>query len=763
MNAQSLPQPGDTFLGTWTIDAQVAQGGFSVVYRARDPLGRHSALKILLSGNAEDAAAYDDEQRDRFARETDLLGRLESPYTVELWDSGTDAQTGLLYMAFEYVDGRMLFDDIKRNGRIGNQRAIHILRQTLMALESAHALGILHRDVKPANVMLYERDEDADRVKLVDFGIAKAFGDGAGAAGNDLTAAGLLVGTPRYMAPEQLRGQPMAPASDLYSLGMCAIEMVTAKKCIAGTDHIKIAEAQLRPDPIRLPGGLGLSPGLVAVIHKLTEKDRSLRYANATDALRDLEALAGDPGADGDTVYQTVSSDLGRRKSADDGPTKELEDAKSNLADPDDPTVFETVNTAEIASLIDRQKRLVDAQKAAAQGLARTEETDAFADPEPAADAVAAAGSSEFLDMPTDASVDGEAAESDAERDPYDEDIDPFAMTMATAGVVSDELLAELAETGAQYAESRPTLRKIKPDDDGVASTQPMSRDDEPRKMNTEMPTVEQGRKAMGITGPPPGVGADASGGGLPAADASASGPFGHADASRSGPIPHPDSSASGPLGAADASRSGPIQYQNDNPYGSGKYPNPTPGGVRASGAMPAPGGNPYGSGQYPEPPGGAYGSGQFQQPPQGAYGSGQFQQPPPETLPPHHDSLYSGPNRAPNAGWGGPAGPPQQPGLPERAAAGLTNEDMVTIGAAFAVPGVGQVLAGQVVKGGVTMGILTVIVAVFFAKLSAFAAFLAWLLFALVSLIDAFLLVRAQKHRPVGPYEFFADFRRLL
>ena len=114
-------------------------------------------------------------------------------------------------MVFEYIEGRNLFDEIRFQGALSPDRVIHVLRQILIGLQSAHRLGILHRDIKPNNVMLFERDGDPDRVKLLDFGIAKMFGEQRLEPGMDLTAAGLLVGTPRYMSPEQLRGGALGP------------------------------------------------------------------------------------------------------------------------------------------------------------------------------------------------------------------------------------------------------------------------------------------------------------------------------------------------------------------------------------------------------------------------------------------------------------------------------------------------------------------------------------------------------------------------
>ena len=339
MDPVQLPNAGDLFLGRWRIEGEVGKGGFSVVYRAVDGHGTVAAIKILLPEAGDDGAnlGYDAEIADRFLREARLLEQLDSPYTIRMFEFG-QSPGGLFFMIFEFIDGRSLFDEIKENGAMHPERVVHVLRQTLIGLQSAHKLGILHRDIKPNNIMLFERDADRDRVKLVDFGIAKMFGEGKAQPGMDLTAAGLLVGTPRYMSPEQLKNGTLGPPSDLYSLGLCALEMLTGRKCIPGKDRFKIVEMQLRPESFKIPPEVDAPAGLKAIVHKLTEKNLHVRYRSAAEALRDLEALAGDPGTTGDTVFQAVPTNL-----------ETLVDAP---VAPDEETVLHRVNTAELDEMI---------------------------------------------------------------------------------------------------------------------------------------------------------------------------------------------------------------------------------------------------------------------------------------------------------------------------------------------------------------------------------------------------------------------------
>ncbi len=661
MEPVRLPDVADRFLDRWVIEGIVGRGGFSVVYRAVDDDGQLAAVKVLTPKSASKvtSSSYDSEIADRFLREARLLDQLDSPYTIHLSDYG-ESPDNLLYMVFEFIDGRMLFDEIKEHGALETERVIHILRQTLIALECAHGHGILHRDIKPNNIMLYEHDGDPDRVKLVDFGIAKLFDDDKDLPGNDLTAAGLLVGTPRYMSPEQLRGQDLVPAADLYSLGLCAIEMLSGRKCIPGKDRVKIVERQLGPEQVRIPDDIETDPALAAIVHRLTQKKVPDRYPTATAVLRDLEALAGDPGANGDTLYQTVPADLGAL-------------LQKPTGDNDD-TVFETVNTAELAALIAEQR--------AAAGL----------DVAPATDEPVSEGS-----------------------------IDPFGDTMASREMVPPDFQAQLA-----------LLRATDSTVEGPPAEQP---------------------SPFGAIGNGFGASFDPNVGDAPDI----------APAARSwddGMFPkQPPAANQFPPPPSPAGQS----------YGSGQFQQPPPAGQSYGGPPvpqhqpPPPAGQAYGSGQFQQPPPGqAYGSGQFAPPPMGAYGSGQFQQLPPD--PNYGSGQYQQP------GYPGPPGyahlPPGHPGHhppgpynpgppPQQFRPKLTGDDKLALGAACIVPGVGQIIAGQVVKGVIIMVVLLLLVV--------FASWVAWLVFIPVSFADTFLLVRAQKRRPVGSYEFFADYADLL
>jgi len=277
MGADISPNPGDLFQERYLIDDVIGQGGFSKVYRATDQASGHVvALKVLVS-KADASLA------ERFLREAQVLRALDENHIIKLFDHGSTPD-GLLYMAFEYVEGKSLFETLRDHGRMEPERVANILQQILQALQAAHAQGILHRDIKPNNIML---QGGQDFVKVLDFGIAKAFGEEL-KPGEDLTAAGTLIGTPRYMSPEQIRGQTMGPPSDIYALGMVAIELLTGRKSLTGKDRMEILQQQLSHTPNLLPTELHVPGKLRDIVEQMTAKDTRIRYSSAAAVLRDL-------------------------------------------------------------------------------------------------------------------------------------------------------------------------------------------------------------------------------------------------------------------------------------------------------------------------------------------------------------------------------------------------------------------------------------------------------------------------------------------
>lgn len=289
--AQMLPVKGQVLEGKYRVTDIIGAGGFARVYRATfEDVGREVALKILVPQNDDPARMYPTELVERFHREARAVSELRNPHTITLHDFGRTTN-GLLYMIFEYVDGVSLDRLIKREGRLPPHRVVPILGQVLRSLREAHAVGMLHRDIKPANVMVYDYLDQTDCVKLLDFGIAKQWTHAADGQPlhDDLTEDGMVVGTPRYMSPEQIVGQELTPATDIYSLGLVAYEMITGQPAAKDTERTGVVRAHLSPEPFRLPTNVAVPDQLRTVTSRMIAKSLSDRYHNADEVLRALE------------------------------------------------------------------------------------------------------------------------------------------------------------------------------------------------------------------------------------------------------------------------------------------------------------------------------------------------------------------------------------------------------------------------------------------------------------------------------------------
>ncbi|MEM6792502.1 MAG: protein kinase [Acidobacteriota bacterium] len=271
-------------LGRYEIVGELGKGAMGLVYLAKDPLiGRQLALKTFRLGfSAEDA---DREQfRARFLREAQSAGILSHPNIVTIHDVVVD-DGGDFFIAMEYVKGTDLKQLMQRQGRLDVRFVIDIIAQIAEGLEYAHSKGVIHRDIKPANIIL-TADKQA---KITDFGIARV-------EQSNLTVEGQLLGTPNYMAPEQIQGREVDHRADLFSLGVMLYEMVTGKKPFQGENltmvtHRIVYDAFTPPEQLvaGLPGRLG------AVLQKALEKEPGRRYSSGADMARDLRAVFATP------------------------------------------------------------------------------------------------------------------------------------------------------------------------------------------------------------------------------------------------------------------------------------------------------------------------------------------------------------------------------------------------------------------------------------------------------------------------------------
>lgn len=255
-------------------------GGMSEVHLARDQrLHRDVAVKVLRADLARDPSFY-----LRFRREAQNAAALNHPAIVAVYDTG-EAETPagpLPYIVMEYVDGVTLRDIVHTEGPMTPKRAIEVIADACQALNFSHQNGIIHRDVKPANIMISSAN---NAVKVMDFGIARALAD----SGNSVTQTAAVIGTAQYLSPEQARGDPVDARSDVYSLGCVLYEMLTGEPPFTGDSPVSVAYQHVREDPTA-PSERheGISPDLDAVVLKALTKNPENRYQTAAEMRTDL-------------------------------------------------------------------------------------------------------------------------------------------------------------------------------------------------------------------------------------------------------------------------------------------------------------------------------------------------------------------------------------------------------------------------------------------------------------------------------------------
>jgi len=266
-------------LGQYQIIEELGRGGMAVVYKAYQPsLNRYVAIKVL-----PPQFAFDEEFVQRFLREARSAAALHHPNIMTIHD--VSQQDGYYFIVMEYVEGKTLDQVVADSGRLPLPRIQRIIAQVVNALEHAHQRGLIHRDIKPTNIMVDE--ERNDHVTLMDFGLVRAAED------SGLTKTGTIVGTPEYMSPEQAEGEDIDHRTDIYSLGVVLYKMLTGRVPFSKSTPHAVLIAHMTQEP---PSISSISPGLPApieaVVRKALAKDRDKRYARANDMARDLGMAA---------------------------------------------------------------------------------------------------------------------------------------------------------------------------------------------------------------------------------------------------------------------------------------------------------------------------------------------------------------------------------------------------------------------------------------------------------------------------------------
>src|SRR5713226_7369888 len=274
---------GQVKLGRYEVVRELGKGAMGIVYLAKDPLiGRLVALKTI-----RPAAHIDDEEttefQQRFLREAQAAGILNHPSIVTVHDIGQDEESGMTFIAMEYVEGQNIKEVLAQGRALTFDQIGDIIAQVAEALDFAHSKGIVHRDVKPANIILL----DGGRAKITDFGIAKIVSSAA-----NLTSTGQFLGTPNYMAPEQIKGAPVDGRTDIFSLGICLYECLTRRKPFGGDSLTSISYKIVHePFPPLHEINPQIPDGYEDIMSFALAKDPGKRYQRGRDFALALRAV----------------------------------------------------------------------------------------------------------------------------------------------------------------------------------------------------------------------------------------------------------------------------------------------------------------------------------------------------------------------------------------------------------------------------------------------------------------------------------------
>lgn len=274
------------YVGKYEVIATLGRGSMGVVYKAKDPeIGRVVAIKTLRSVFMGDDAAGQ-EALKRFRQESRSAGKLRHPNIVTIFEAGR-TESGSPYIAMEHIDGEPLEEAIANRCPMHPKEALHYLAQVASAIDYAHSQNVIHRDIKPSNVIV----DRYYRPHLLDFGVAKL-------SDTSLTPAGTVVGTPSYMSPEQIRGETLDGATDIFAFAVVAFELFTGTRPFPGNDFTTVVNNIIHNGPLTFAAiGVELPAGLEAVLHRALSKDKTERYRSAmtfVEAMADVFGLQVD-------------------------------------------------------------------------------------------------------------------------------------------------------------------------------------------------------------------------------------------------------------------------------------------------------------------------------------------------------------------------------------------------------------------------------------------------------------------------------------
>lgn len=281
---------GQVLEGRYTIVKKLGEGGMSYVYLGEDIATKEQyAIKVLSPSLVKDGNAM-----ARLRREAALGMRLEHPNVCHIVRLG-ETEDGIVYVVMPFVQGEILSDRNNRKGQLPLSEVVPFVQQIAAGLQVAHELKIIHRDLKPENIMITKNPDGTDRAVVMDFGLAKE--RKAGGELEKLTATGIILGTPEFMSPEQLRGKPLDPRTDVYSLTLMTYEMLTGKLPFEGKNQQEMMIARLRSDPISIRTRRSDLPEAVdTVLTKGMARNADDRYPTAVEFAAALAAAAGGGG-----------------------------------------------------------------------------------------------------------------------------------------------------------------------------------------------------------------------------------------------------------------------------------------------------------------------------------------------------------------------------------------------------------------------------------------------------------------------------------